>query len=169
MPNDSPCSDGAHSTSAPTSRAAAAGVVERTEPVHGGRLGVATPLHLAGGPVAHHPQHGGPLDPCEGIEHDVEALALLVAPDEQDGRAALLVAHRVGRLETRHVHAVEEHLEGATAGASPVSRAASDTATRTCMRRPTSSASGLSTGTQRLTPARWYVPTMGSGAVSTSP
>ncbi len=37
------------------------------------------------------------------------------------------------------------------------------------MRRPTSSASGLTTGTHRLTPARWYVPTMGSGAVSTNP
>ena len=51
----------------------------------------------------------------------------------------------------------------------PVVRAASETATRTCMRRPTSSAKGLTTGTHLDTPARWYVPTIGSGAVSTNP
>ena len=51
----------------------------------------------------------------------------------------------------------------------PVSRAASETATLISIRRPTSAASGLSNGTHRLTPARWYVPTIGSGAVSTRP
>ena len=90
-------------------------VAQHAEPVHPVRLGVPAPLHLAARPVARHPQDGRPVHQGERIEQDVQALALLVATEEQHDRAALLVVHGCRRLEARHVDAVEQHLEVAAA------------------------------------------------------
>ena len=117
MPKDSPCSEGAHRMSAPARRARHLPVAQHPQPPHPVRLGIPAPLHLAARSVAGHPQDGRPLDPGERIEEDVEALALLVAAEEHHGGPALLVVHRLGRLEALHVHAVEEHLELAAARA----------------------------------------------------
>ena len=155
MPKDSPCSDGRAQHVGPGQPGRHLLVAQHAQPVHPVRRGVAPALHLGGRTLAGHPQDGRPLQHGEGVEQDAQALALLVASEEQHDGPALCVAMRRRRLEALHVDAVEQHLEVAAARAQPVSRAASDTATRICMRRPTSAASGSRGRTHRLTPARW--------------
>ena len=87
---------------------------------------------LAARPVASHLQDGGPLDPGERIEEDVETLALLVASEEQHHRRALLLLGTARPTWTLlHVDAVEEDLELAAArGAARFSCAVLRAATR---------------------------------------
>ena len=99
MPKDSPCSDGAHRTSAPARRAATSSSLSRPSQRTRSDSGWRRRWTSLAGPVARHPQDRGAFDLLEGIEEHVQALALLVPPEEQDGRAALLVVHGLGRLE----------------------------------------------------------------------
>ena len=69
-------------------------VAQNAQPVHPVRLRVAPPLHRGGRTVTGHPEDGRSLEGGERIEEDVQALALLVATEEQHDRAALLVALR---------------------------------------------------------------------------
>ena len=114
------------------------------------------------GTVPRHPQHGWAFHLGEGVEEDAESLPGLVATQEQHGRPAISGSRHSGG-EPLDVDAVEQDLVLPPADLTAVSRAASDTATRTSMRRPTSRARGFKTGTHRLTPARWKVPTIGTG------
>ena len=117
MPKDSPCSDGRAQHVGPRQSGGDLLVTQHTQPAHPVRLGMPAPLDLARRAVARHPQDRRPLDPLERIEEHVQSLALLVAPEEQDGRVPGLGAYGLGRLEASHVDAVEQHLEGAAAGA----------------------------------------------------
>ena len=117
MPNDSPCSEGAHSTSAPASRDATSSSLSTPSQCTRSDAGCRRRCTSVGRAVAGHPQDGGPLHRGEGVEEHLQALARLVATEEQHGRPALRVPMRRGQLEAIHVDAVEQHLEVAPARA----------------------------------------------------
>ena len=119
MPKDSPCSDGRaqHVRSRQSRRHLLVG--EPAQPLHPVRRQLPPALHLGARPVAGHPQDGGPLQPGEGVEQDGQALARLVATEEQDHGTARGVPDRSRRLEPVHLDAVEQDLELAAALALP--------------------------------------------------
>ena len=144
MPNDSPRSDGAHSDVRPQQAGIHLTVAEDAQPLDPVRLGMSAPLHLALRAVPGHPQDGRSLEHVEGVEEDAQALARSrggpgtgrSGRSDGTGSASANRSMSTPLKSTSYSPLLER---------SAVSRAASETATRTCSRDPTRYTSGLST------------------------
>ena len=130
-PNDSPRSDGAQNTSAPRSRAAISSSLEPAQPLDAGVAAVAGPQRLGLGARRRHPQPRRRRGrQAQGVEQHGQALARLVAADEEDRRARRS-GSGVGLGEPLDLDAVEQQLVvaaerpcGAVAGRPPTPRTA---------------------------------------------
>ena len=91
-------------------------------------------------------RRSGP-DRREGVEQNTEALALLVAADEQHGRP--VGGPGLGRGEPFELHAVAHHLVVPPSTVRAVARASGDTAQRTSSRPPPTGPRGRATGRRR--------------------
>ena len=129
MPKDSPCSDGAHRTSAPARRAATSSSLsmpsQRTRSDSGCRRRWTS---LAGPSPATH-RTAGRSHFANASRSTLQALALLVAPEEQHGRAALLVAYGSADSKRCMSTPLNSTSNSPPLERTPVSRAASETAT----------------------------------------
>ena len=155
MPNDSPPSDGAHRTSAATSRrtfsasgttpsqmmSGDSGWSRRSASVRGPSPAIQSTGRRAPPSAGHRPSVAEPL---EGIEEDGQALAFLVAPEEEDGRP--VGRPRVDLPVAVDLDAVEPHLVGpAQRVAMPSTGPTPTPRTRTANRRARWRATGPST------------------------
>ena len=129
-------------------------VAEHSQPANPVRLGIPASLPVPSRSVAGDPQDRRALHGREGVEHHTEPFARPWRP--RKSTAGRHSSSRTGRAAAKRSTStpLNSTSNSPPPERRPVSLAASETATLTCSRRPTSSANGFSTGTHRLTPAR---------------
>ena len=142
IPNDSPPSDGAHSTWAPVRRrifsSSESTPSQRTEGDSGcsrrsDAVGPSPAIHSIGGAIPAFTRVAR-AQSIKGVEQHLESFPGLVAAEEQHGRP--FGGPRLDALEPVDLDTVEQQLVPAAQGAADaVARAASETAHRTANRR----------------------------------